>query len=414
MAFFRSLFGEEAAIVHDRDFQVLMLANITPAMGAGLLSPILDSLIDPFGATPASIGLLMSALTAPAIVMIPLAGLVADRYGRKPVLIASLLLFGTAGIGLALTTDFQVALVLRGLQGIAFGGIAPVIITSLGDIYDEATEATAQGIRFAGSGTSLTVFPLLAGALVVIAWQLPVLLYGVAIPLAAIVYRWFDEPMTASRSDSVAANGNGRSQLAALVDLVTRRHVLAMVIARGFPEGIWIGVLTYNSIVVVRILGGTPTLAGLLVALGSLTYAIAASQAGRITARFESRLHPLLVANLCLGIGFGAFVSAPSISFALVGVVIAGVGFGLSLALYRSIITGLAGASMRAGLVGLAEGTGRVNATLTPIVMGWIIAVGSPQFGFAPAVQLAGVVIAGVGAIGGIVCLLVAKSNGPI
>lgn len=414
MAFFRSLFGEEAAIVHDRDFQVLMLANITPAMGAGLLSPILDSLIGPFGATPASIGLLMSALTAPAIVMIPLAGLIADRYGRKPVLIASLLLFGTGGIGLALTTDFRVALVLRGLQGIAFGGIAPVIITSLGDIYDEATEATAQGIRFAGSGTSLTVFPLLAGALVIIAWQLPVLLYGVAIPLAAIVYRWFDEPMAPSQDDTVAADGSGTTQLAALVDLVTRRHVLAMVIARGFPEGIWIGVLTYNSIVVVRILEGTPAQAGLLVALGSLTYAIAASQAGRITARFESRLNPLVFATLCLGVGFGAFVSAPSIVLAVVGVVIAGVGFGLSLALYRSIITGLTGATLRAGLVGLAEGTGRVNATLTPIVMGWIIAVGTPQVGFAPAVQLAGMVIAGVGGVGGIACLLVARRAGPI
>jgi MFS family permease len=57
---------------------------------------VLDTLTEPFGTSAADVGLLISAFTAPGIVMIPVGGAVADRYGRKPVLVASLVLFGLA------------------------------------------------------------------------------------------------------------------------------------------------------------------------------------------------------------------------------------------------------------------------------------------------------------------------------
>ena len=180
-------------------------------------------------------------------------------------------------------------------------------------------------------------------------------------------------------------------------------------LARGLPLTVWIGFVTYNSIVVVRFLGGTPTQAGALVSVGSLAYAAVASQAGRVTARFDSRLYPLVAANLCLGAGFALFLLAPSLPVAGVGIAVSGAGFGLVLALYRSIITGLAGPSLRGSLVSLAEAFGRVVATATPILMGGAIAVATPRVGLAAAVQFAGLGAAAVGGLGGVLCLLVAS-----
>lgn len=129
------LFGDDASILSDLQFQLFITANLMGVLGTALVSPLLDTLIGAFDVSPAQIGLLMSVFTAPPILMIPVAGALADRYGRKPIIICSLVLFGTAGVAIALTTDFLVVLALRFLQGIGFAGIVPIIVTSIGDLY---------------------------------------------------------------------------------------------------------------------------------------------------------------------------------------------------------------------------------------------------------------------------------------
>lgn len=411
-----SLFGTDAEILGSRDFQLLLLANLFPPLGSGLLSPILDSLIEPFGVSPADVGLLISVFTAPPIIMIPVAGLLADRYGRKPILVAALVLFGSAGAATGLTTDFRTALALRVLQGVAFAGITPVIITSIGDLYDTPTETTAQGIRFTGSGLTTAVFPLLAGSLVVLGWQYPFLIYGLSIPAAVAVSLWFQEPtdQRGRDEDTAAAGNNTMTQLSRLQRLITHPRVFAYILARGLPVATWLGFITYNSIVVVRFLDGTPTQSGLLIAVASLAYAATASQAGRLTKRFESQFRLLVLANLCLGGGFGCFLFAPHIVVAVIGVGVTGIGFGIVLSLYRSILTGLAGDSLRGSLVSLGEGFGRVIATATPIAMGVSIAVMSPKIGIEAAVRVAGIGVALLTSIGGVMCLAVAEQAPPV
>lgn len=407
-----SLFGDDAAVLDDTSFQLLLLANLLPPLGTALLSPVLDSLIDPFGTTAADIGLMMSFFTAPPILVIPLAGVLADRYGRKPVIVGSLLLFGGAGTAIALTTNFRVALGLRLLQGAAFGGLTPVIITSIGDLYAGTREATAQGLRFTGSGVTQTVFPLVAGLVVTVAWQLPFLIYAMAFPVALLVALRFEEP--GASTEAPAADGGtddslDNSYLRELFALIRNPRVLSLVVARGLPVVVWIAFLTYNSIIVVQIQGGTPGEAGLLVALGSLAYAAAASQAGRITALVDSRFVPLLAAHAGLAAGFVVVLYAPGVAVAGVGIVLSGAGFGTTLSLYRSIVTGLAPQELRAGVVSLAEANGRLMATLTPILMGAAIGLAEPRVGFTTALRLSGIGAATVGSGGGALCLLVAK-----
>lgn len=407
-------FGDDADVIRDTDLQLLLLANTLGPMGSAILSPVLDSLIGPFGVSEASIGLVISVFTAPAIVMIPLVGVLTDRYGRKPILVAGLLLYGTAGTAIALTTDFRMVLALRFFQGIGFAGINPVIITAIGDLYRGDAEATAQGFRFTESGLTQVLFPMLSGTLIALAWYWPFLLYAIAFPIAFLVVLFFEEPMPAAKRTAAADGGDGSgSSLGDLVRLVKNRRVLAMVLARGFPVIAWIGFLTYNSILVVRVLGGTPVDAGLLVAAGSLTWAIAASQAGRLSAAFDSRATLLVVANAALGIGLLGFAYAPGLLVAGGGVALMGAGFGIVMSIYRSIITAMAPPALRGRLVSLGESFGRVTGTLTPVVMGGTIGLLSNTLGFATAVRTAavgaGIVAGGVG----IVLILVAATASP-
>lgn len=415
------LFGKDATIVYDSSFQFLLAANVIAVLGTALLSPILDSLTGPFGVSAARIGLMITAFTAPAAVLIPVTGVLTDRFGRKPVLVAGLLLFGSAGVAIAFTTDFRLVLGLRLLQGVGFAGTIPVIITAIGDLYTGDAEATGQGLRFGVSGLSQAIFPALAGLLVVTAWQYPFLLYGLAIPVAAAVHLRLEEPAGHRGTIALTPDGGkddaGRSSdetgsdaayARRLFALTTQPRVAAILLARGLIVVPFIGFLTYNSLIVVRLLDGTPRLAGVLVAVFSVVYAVTATQAGRITAIFDSRLFPLVTANACLAIGLPVFTVAPRTGIATVGVVVLGVGVGLTFSLYRSIITGLASESLRGGLVSLGESLGRLAGALTPLGMGLAIALLEPELGTGVALQWAAV---GAGLFGGLLgaaCVLVA------
>jgi MFS family permease len=120
-----------------------------------------------------------------------------------------------------------------------------------------------------------------------------------------------------------------------------------------------------------------------------------------------------VAANVCLGVGLAVVVFAPGVPVAGVGIFLTGIGVGITLSLYRSIVTGLAPHALRAGVVGVAEAGGRVTATATPLAMGAVVATVSPALGFETALRVAGLGAALVGSLGGVACLVVASVSTP-
>lgn len=397
------LIGDDADLLGHIDLQLLLLATAMAPLGQLVLSPVLDSLIGPYGVSEVEIGLLLSAYGAPAIVMIPVAGILSDRLGRRPVLVGSLLLFGAAGSAMALTTDFRLALILRAIQGVGGGAIPMITITSVGDLYEGTREAAAQGFRSAATSISAAVFPFLAGLLVGLAWMYPLLLYAVAIPIGVLLGLWFVEPM----SEEVESGPDGG--LRSLLDLSLRTDTLAIVFARAMSPFIFFGFLTYNSIVVVRLLDGSPGIAGVLVAVVAIMAAVGSTQAGRTVAFFGGPWRPLIFMNLTLAAGLVLFAYAPTIGVAALGGVLVGLGFGFLMPVYRSIITGIAPEHHRGGLVSLLEAVARVASTAVPIIMGVAIGFGTPLVGFRVAFRLTALGVAAVGCLVAVGCVLLAE-----
>jgi MFS family permease len=387
-----TLFGTDADVLHDGTFRVLLLGSLISPLGTSVVSPLLDTLTGTFGATEATIGLVVAAFTMPSVFLIPVAGMLSDRLGRKPLLVAGLVCFGAGGTLITFTTDFRLVLALRFLQGVGYCGIGPILIASVGDLYGGDREATAQGLRFTTVGASLTVFPLLAGVLVALSWRYPFYLFALSFPAALAVALVFEEPTDGTES--------GGSSVGELLDVVRTPSVLVTVVGRTVPSFVWFAFLTYNSIVVVRLLGGSPGIAGALVALASLTSSVGATQVGRLTATFETRTVPFAGTAVAGGVGLAALALAPDVgpSFALAaaGVVVLGFGFGIGISLYRSELSLLGPEATRGGLVSVGESIGRVGSTAAPVIVGAGVAALRPELGFGPAIRttlLAAVVV---------------------
>lgn len=382
------LLGGDAEITRDRALQVLLLANICGPFASALVSPILDPLSGVYGVSTTRVGLLMAAYTSPAIFLIPIFGAVSDRYGRKPVLVGGLLLFGVSGSLMAVTTDFQLALLFRIFQGIGGAGVVPIVVTSLGDIYRGTSEATAQGLRFTTSGASQALSPALAGFLVLFAWQIPILIQGIAIPVAVVVFLWLEEPSSNdddASPDAAAADGSG--VIAPLAASLRQPSVLATLIGYGIPSFLFFAFLTYASAIVIQVNGGTATEAGIIVALGSAVFAISAAQTGRVLGFFDDQLVPFVVTTLVTGSGLFGVAFGPNLSAVAGSAIVLGAGYGVLQSMYRSAISSIAPLELRGTLVSIAESLLRVGATMAPVALGAAIELTRSNLGFDLAVQ---------------------------
>ena len=382
---FKRAIGDGASVLDDTTFRLLVFANINGAIGAVVVSPVLEGLSEPYGIEATRLGLMMTAFTAPSIVGIPVAGAIADRYGRKPVLLASLILFGAGGSALALTTDYSVVLALRAVQGVGYSGIIPIVIVSVGDVYVDAEETTAHGLRYSSSALSQAVFPVLAGALATLSWRYPFLLFAVAFPIAGLVYVGLDEPSSTPRSDGGRATASDRdtdAYIRAVLSAAVRPRLGAVLLALGVPAFVWITFLTYNSFFIVEVLGHSTLYASGLLTVLSLINAMTASQAGRVTAAADGAFRPLILANVALAVGLGLFALAPSVPVAVVAVGCVGVGFGLSFSLLRNVITTRVEGDLRGGVVGIGESIIRLSNSVGPLLTGAAIAVLQPGRGF--------------------------------
>ncbi|WNQ10583.1 MFS transporter [Paenibacillus aurantius] len=104
------------------------------AMDVGLLSFIIVQLTKEWGLSPTEGGLLGTATTAGMAIGAVVGGYWADRIGRKPVFLFTLVLFGLASLGSAFSPGLGVMLVFRVLMGLGLGAELPVASTLVNEV----------------------------------------------------------------------------------------------------------------------------------------------------------------------------------------------------------------------------------------------------------------------------------------
>ena len=115
------------------------------------VQPLLPVLASRFGLSPAVSSLALSIATALLAVSMLVAGSLSEVWGRKPVMLASLLLSSMLTMVTALAPSFGLVLVLRGLAGVALGGLPAVAMAYLAEEIDASAIGFAIGLYIAGN-----------------------------------------------------------------------------------------------------------------------------------------------------------------------------------------------------------------------------------------------------------------------
>lgn len=350
-----------------------MLITAVLPTSIAVVSPALPGMATGLGVSDARIGLVVTAVSLPPMIIAPVVGIASDIYGRRAIAIPGLLLFGIAGVAITLVESFALVLVLRGLQGIAMAGIAPATVTLLGDLYSGVVGTTAQGIRSSTGGMSLVVVPLVAGWLAGIGWEYPFYLYASA--FLAVIFVYLYVPETAPE---IGTDRRFRESLAAYKRSVKEEVSdvsLLVVMIGGFARFFSLfAFITFIPIFAVRSLGATPFEAGLVVALSGVRIALSPT-AGWWVSRFSRRATLLGT----LAIQFGIFAVVPLVPnvWWLAGLaVLYGMGDSVFDPVVNDAVTTMVQDRNRNGIVGALRVLKEAGKTGAPVVLGGVLAIG--------------------------------------
>src|SRR4030042_2346750 len=103
-------------LLSNRTLQIIVSVTLLAVMGVASLTPVFPKIISEFGISAQQVGLLITVFTLPGIILTPILGILADRYGRKNILIPAIFLFALAGGACSLTRSFETLLILRFFQ----------------------------------------------------------------------------------------------------------------------------------------------------------------------------------------------------------------------------------------------------------------------------------------------------------
>ncbi|WP_188206930.1 MFS transporter [Alkalibacillus aidingensis] len=161
---------------------IITIASIPLIMtlGNSMLIPVLPVFEEEVGISPFQSSMIITSYSVSAILLIPIAGYLSDRYGRKMIIIPGLLftLAGglVAGIASILTENpYGWIIIGRILQGIGASGALPIILPLVGDLYkDDAQRAsTCLGIVETSNTFGKVLSPIIGAVFAVILWYLP-------------------------------------------------------------------------------------------------------------------------------------------------------------------------------------------------------------------------------------------------
>jgi len=174
----------QSKLYRDPNLQIVFVVTLIVVMGVSSISPAFPEIQEAFGISKPAVGLLIVVFTLPGVLFTPVLGVLADRFGRKKILVPSLLLFGIAGTACFFARDFNLLLTLRFLQGIGAASLGSLNVTIIGDLYSKRQLATAMGYNASVLNIAVPLYLIIGGAMASLAWYYPFALSIIAVPLA--------------------------------------------------------------------------------------------------------------------------------------------------------------------------------------------------------------------------------------
>jgi MFS transporter, ACDE family, multidrug resistance protein len=350
-------------MLRDTKLIVLLLAGSLTTMAGGVVAPIWPEMVQQLNLEPGLAANLVSMHCLTIAIFSPVLGLLADRIGRSRILVASLLLYALFGTAGAFVQSLAPLLVLRGLLGVASGGIAAAGLGLLASMYEGQARSQALGQATSTLTIAGIIFPLLGGWVGSQQWQFTFYLYGLGLPIALVVAFLFQEKQAKQTKTKT-------KELGWELSYVFRQHVVQWLLLTLCLASITMyAVVIYAPLYLKETIGAGTVLNGVVLASRAIGAAI-------VSAFGAKRFAQMIGVERSTAVGFGlmalTLATIPllhQLSLILVTAVLFGVGFGTVLPNLYDTLASLSPIKLRSSVLAAGTGAGFLGQFLCPILL---------------------------------------------
>ncbi len=303
----------------------LLLTSSMTVMAGATISPALPQIQQFFQNEPNSEFWVKLMLTLPALftaISAPFAGIIIDRFGRKPLLTGAVILYGLAGGSGCVLSSLTGLLIGRAFLGIAVGAIMTTSIALIADYYQGPKRNQVMGIQAAFMGYGGVIFLTLGGFLADINWRVPFLIYLSAFAvLPLVIFCLTEANVESAQAERLAEDADAKLPVGTIA-LIYALTFLTMVVFYMIPVQLPFYLKSLGQV--------SNAQTGIAIAASTLASAIISMRYGSIKTHLSFQ-GVLICLYLLMGLGYVTISLAGNYALVVLGLIIAGLGLGLLL-----------------------------------------------------------------------------------
>jgi multidrug resistance protein len=188
---------------------LIFLTVFIDMVGFGIVIPVLPLYAEHFHATPYEIGWLTGIYSGMQILFVPLLGRLSDRFGRRPVLIVSLMGTALGFLIMGWATSLPLLFVARIIDG-ASGGNISTAQAYIADVSTPENRSRSMGLIGAAFGLGFTFGPMIGGIMSSISYGAP-FYFAAALAALNVVLIYFILPESLSPEYRSKPHSRGRA-----------------------------------------------------------------------------------------------------------------------------------------------------------------------------------------------------------
>ncbi len=204
---------------------------VLDALGIGLLIPVLPDVIRRFTDDPQQVTLLygyfLSAYAAMQFFASPVLGSLSDRFGRRPILLVSLLGSAIDYLFMAFAPTFSLLFIGRAISGLT-GASMTVAASYIADVSDDSNRAKNFGVIGAAWSAGFIIGPVLGGALLGLGPKSP-FIAAALMNLANFLFGAFILPESLKAEHKRQLSAKMFNPLLSLLKVLKNPHIAAFV-----------------------------------------------------------------------------------------------------------------------------------------------------------------------------------------
>ncbi|MTW88066.1 MFS transporter [Virgibacillus dakarensis] len=329
-----------------KKLDLLSIASVPLVMtlGNSMLIPVLPMMEKELKITSFESSLIITVYSIIAIILIPVTGYLSDRFGRKKVMIPSLIITAIGGLisgltAMLLENSYYWILIGRFIQGIGASGAFPVVLPLIGDMFkDDRKVSSSLGLVETSNTAGKVLSPVIGAILAMIVWYVPLL----AIPVfsfISLILVFFLLKAPKQQENPVAF----REFLNTTKKLLAEkgRWLYAIFVIGGILMYVLFGVLFYLSTLLEDTYNITGVMKGLILAVPLLALSSASFLTGKKIGKNKQVMKWLSFSG-CLLLSCSVFVISFSehIDLLIGSLIFSGIGIGITLPCLDTFITG--------------------------------------------------------------------------